>query len=292
MNWKRVIVVGILTVLLTIAPMIWNNAGGGGALADFDKELTRAMGASRDWLLCKDFAEPSECRTRIKDVMTNAALLLMVADCARLSGDRELQAMVGAYVTTRQESPWLRMVDPKGPFVAPSAEHWRSLLDYQRWFLWAMAPGRIQLVAEERADLESPDQMKRGRLTHQLMAWVLYRNMHGSTPQLEARIRHLAERVAGEAVLDFRITDMYLQRVAFVLYAGHPDLIPSRWVDRVLSGQQADGGWNWAWYGWGPRFFHLRIPDDRSSAHSTVQGLWILYMLKYRYPGWTKRNYR
>ncbi|MBK7927298.1 MAG: hypothetical protein IPJ98_07320 [Bryobacterales bacterium] len=128
MNWKRVVVVGILTVLLTIAPMIWNNAGGGGALADFDKELTRAGREPAGTGFCKDFAEPSECRTRIKDVMTNAALLLMVADCARLSGDRELQAMVDAYVTTRQESPWLRMVDPKGPFVAPSAEHWRSLL--------------------------------------------------------------------------------------------------------------------------------------------------------------------
>ncbi|MBK7927299.1 MAG: hypothetical protein IPJ98_07325 [Bryobacterales bacterium] len=117
------------------------------------------------------------------------------------------------------------------------------------------------------------------------MAWVLYREharQHAAVG--EARIRHLAERVAGEAVLDFRITDMYLQRVAFVLYAGHPDLIPPRWVDRVLSGQQADGGWNWAWYGWGPRFFHLRIPEDRSSAHPTVQGLWILHMLRYRYP--------
>ena len=76
------------------------------------------------------------------------------------------------------------------------------------------------------------------------------------------------------------------------MYAGHPDLIRSRWVDRILSGQQADGGWTWAWFGWGPQFFQFRVPEERSSAHPTAQGLWIAYMLKYRYSDWVKRNYR
>lgn len=292
MRRKRLVVAAGIAALISVAPLAWNNAGGRGSRAGFDRDLTRAMEASRDWILCKDIADTGEHRARAAELITNTALLLMVSDCARLSGDQELQAIVDVYVTARQDSPWLRMVDPNGPFVAPSAEHFRGLLDYQRWFLWAMAPDRIELAALERADLESPDRMGRGRLTHQLFAWVLYRNMHGSTPPLEARIRHLAERVAGEARFDFRVTDMYLQRVAFLLYAGHPDLIRSRWVDRILSGQQADGGWTWAWFGWGPQFLQFRVPEERSSAHPTAQGLWIACMLKYRYSDWVKRNYR
>jgi len=289
---KWIIAVAVLVALSPLGLIISNNSGPTRSQTDFDRDLSRAMESSHDWILCKDPAEATEHRSRTRDLISNFALLLMVTDSARLSGDKDLQNIVDSAVRTYPNTSWMRMVAPKAPFIPPSPGEFRDALDYQRWFFWAMAPDQIQLAPNERSDLDSPDRMGRGRLTHQLLTWVLYRNLHGSTPELEARIRHLAERVAGEASLDFRITDMYLQRVAFILYAGHPDLIRARWVDRLLDGQQSDGGWTWAWFGWGPPFFQLRFPEELSSVHPTAQGLWITYMLKYRYPDWIKRNYR
>ena len=291
-RWKWLAGLSGLGFLGSVGPLFWNNVGGGASHAEFKKGLKRALQASRDWTLCKDFASLEAQQARVSEFLSNPALLLMVADCSRMAGDKELGVLVDTFVAANQNNPWLRMLDSKSRFVAPPPEYSKRLLDYQRWFLWVMAPDRIQLARSERADLESPDGMGRGRLTHQLFAWVLYRNTYGRSPSLDARIRHLAERVAGEAFVDFRVTDQYLQRVAFLLYAGHPDLVRPRWVERVLAAQQNDGGWTWAWYGWEPQVFHFRIPEEHSTAHPTAQGLWIVHMLEYRYAAWAERAYR
>ena len=103
----------------------------------------------------------------------------------------------------------------------------------------------------------------------------------------------LCERVAAEAFWDFRVTDLYLQRVAFLLAAGRPDLVRPRWVERILSWQQEDGGWKSSWYScWGPGVFASRWGLQVPNAHTTVQGVWLFYMLKYRYPQWIVDNYR
>jgi len=36
----------------------------------------------------------------------------------------------------------------------------------------------------------------------------------------------------------------------------------------------------------------LLFGDELPSAHSTAQGMWISYMLKYRYPKWIEQNYK
>jgi hypothetical protein len=81
-----------------------------------------------------------------------------------------------------------------------------------------------------------------------------------------------------------------MQRMAFVLAAGRPDLIRRRWVERAIAKQHADGGWISSWYGWGPGLFVFRLSPKVPNSHTTVQGVWTLYMLKYRYPEWLRRH--
>jgi hypothetical protein len=282
---------GAAAVITAGAFLANNNFGGILSRTEFDGRLEQMLERSRDWVLGNNDASTEDQQRRAGELIGNSALIMMVDDSARLSRDPALRNGVTEYFNVYPLTAWSRMVDPGRPFKAPTNEEFKTLADYQRWFLWALAPDKIALSPQEKADLDSPDRMGRGRLTHQLMAWVLYRQNNGSAPQVEALIDHLARRVAGEAAIDFRMTDMYLQRVAFLLHAGRPDLVRPRWVERIMSGQQNDGGWTWAWYGWGPPFFQLRVPEETSSAHPSAQGLWIAYMLKYRYQDWVARHY-
>jgi hypothetical protein len=88
------------------------------------------------------------------------------------------------------------------------------------------------------------------------------------------------------------VTDLYLQRIAFILAAGRSDLVKRRWVERAIASQTEDGGWVASWHGWGPGLFAVRFSPEAPNSHTTVQGAWILYQLKYRYPAWIERNYR
>ncbi len=74
----------------------------------------------------------------------------------------------------------------------------------------------------------APDPHHWGSLTHQLFAVYLYRKYQGTSPSLETLVDHLSERIASEAVWDVRVTDLYLQRAAFLLAAGKPDLVKRR----------------------------------------------------------------
>ena len=137
----------------------------------------------------------------------------------------------------------------------------------------------------------APDRFMWGSRTHQLFALILYRSRTGNAPQVNDLINHLCERIAMEAHWDVRVTDLYLQRIAFIMAAGRPDLIKRRWVERAIASQTASGGWVGSWYGWGPGLFAFTVGRRVPNSHTTVQGAWILYMLKYRYPDWIDRNY-
>ena len=97
--------------------------------------------------------------------------------------------------------------------------------------------------------------------------------------------------MAHDAYWDFRVSDSYEQRSAFILAAGRPDLIRSRWIDRILDNQQSNGAWNYCWYGWCRGVFEFRFGEG-DQGHSTVQAAWALYQLKYKHQDWIKEHYQ
>jgi hypothetical protein len=68
--------------------------------------------------------------------------------------------------------------------------------------------------------------------------------------------------VARDAYWDFRVSDSYPQRSAFLLAAGQPELVKKRWIERILDRQNPDGSWNYCWYGWCRGVFEFSLTQD------------------------------
>jgi hypothetical protein len=246
----------------------------------FADSFERALQTGTDWMVTHPETE-------------NAALLYMLADMAALSGDVRLRTIVTNAVANSAlppDSVLRRWLEPDATVRRPSREELSGLEDYERWCLYAIAPQHVDLIEAERNAMFDPDRFVWGSRTHQLLALILYKDRTANTPAVTDLMNHLSQKIAREEHWDIRVTDLYMQRMAFVLAAGRPDLIRRRWVERVIAKQHADGGWISSWYGWGPGLFVFRLSPKVPNSHTTVQGVWTLYMLKYRYPEWLRRH--
>jgi hypothetical protein len=257
--------------------------------AEFSSQVDRAIDTSTAWIV------------QHPDIQGNPPLMFMIGDMADMSDDPRLRSFIASYLDSR----WTRQ--PGRPATWYHA-HWAdasvplpiisvyeiSSLGQDSWFTYATAPDRVALPARTRADLFSPTKYSWGiRLHLQLIALDIYRHFNGPSPELDAALNPVAEGVARDAYWDFRVSDSYEQRSAFILAAGRPDLVRSRWIDRILANQQADGAWNFCWYRWCRGVFEYRLGDSApgDQGHSTVQAAWALYQLKFKNAQWIRDHY-
>jgi hypothetical protein len=218
---------------------------------------------------------------------TNYAMLFMLSDIASLSGDRRLGRIVDDVRSDPSlDSFWHRLFDPGAGATPPTREELDRRDDHDAWLAFALAPLDIELRAAERAAMFAPDRFVWGSRTHQLFAVVVYRDRVDGSPGVQQLIDHLCEGIAAEARWDVRVTDLYMQRLAFILWAGRSDLVRRRWVERAIACQKPSGGWVANWCGWGPRILQFRLRPMSPNSHTTIQALWLLAMLKHRYPKW------
>jgi hypothetical protein len=299
LTWLRRIAasIAILFVLALGAALLNNNVSiRQPSRAEFVANLDRTLARSTDWALSqyRQTATGSASTPEGRSLLSNSATAHMVVDCASLSSEPRMKALGSSFVDDWKVEATVfgKMVDPALPANALSKAELQSLEEYQRWILHGAAPNDVPLSPKEREDMFSPDKYRTGKATHQLFALYFYRKSKGSTPELDRLMREIEERIAWEASIDFRVTDLYLQRLAFLLAAGRPDLIRPRWVERAFAAQQSDGGWLENWHGWTRTPYRFSFGDELPTAHSTAQGMWISYMLKYRYPEWIDRNYK
>jgi hypothetical protein len=298
LRWLLRLSLAITALLaLTAGLLVVNNnvSLSGLSRVNFVKNLDRSLAASSGWI-AEQFSSNASGELIATDLglelVTNTALLHMLVDSSAISGDPRLQDVSSKIVATyRKGQPALtaKLVDPA---IAGTPRNSTDLEEYQRWILHAISPAASPLSAAELADMFSPGKFRMYDATHQLFALYIYRKFNGETPELSRLMDRLEGRIAEEAALDFRVSDLYLQRIAFLLAAGRPDLVKPRWVERALAAQQSDGGWRYTWHGWGPHVFGYRFSDTHSVAHATAQGMWLTNMLKYRYPEWIEKNYK
>ncbi len=288
-------VVGLIVVAVALAVLNNNVSFSRPSRANFVNSLDRSLSASTGWIAIQ-FSSNASGELIATDLgmefVTNTALVHMLVDSSVISGDPRLQELTSKIVAAyRKGSPGLmaKLVDPA---IAVPPRNSAELEEYQRWFLHGLSPAASPLSAAELADMFSPDKFRLYDATHQLFALYIYRKFNGDTPDLSRLMDRLERRIAMEAALDFRVSDLYLQRIAFLLAAGRPDLVRSRWVERALAAQQSDGTWRYTWHGWGPHPLSFTLSDGHSVVHSTPQGMWLTNMLKYRYPGWIEKNYK
>jgi len=112
-----------------------------------------------------------------------------------------------------------------------------------------------------------------GARHHQMLGLIMYRNFNGHNRQVEDTLGKLCEKEARDQRYDFRVTDAYIQRNAFMLAAGQPDLIESRWIERIMINQMSDGSWKCCWYGWCRGVMEFGRTDPQ---HATIRAAWAL----------------
>jgi hypothetical protein len=262
--------------------------------AEFAGKLDQSLDRSTDWALRQyQQTETGRSTPEGRSLLSNSATAHMIVDCASLSSEPRMKQIGTSFIEAwkLEGSVFGKMVDPAIPMNVPNDQELQNLEEYQRWILHGAAPADVTLSPKELEHMFSPGKYRTGKATHQLFALHLYRKSKGSTPDLDRLMQEIEERIAWEATFDFRVTDLYLQRVAFLLVAGRPDLIRSRWVERAFAAQQIDGGWRQDWHHWSPTPYRFSFGSESPTAHATAQGMWVACMLKYRYPEWIDQNY-
>lgn len=284
---RRLALVAALLMAAVVGWFIYDNnvSRSGASLSEFQAELDEALASGMQWV--------ERDQVYLSGSGANEALIYMIRHMHERHPNATFEEMLANYRRTHRHSSQIyrRMIDPAAKIEGVDLEMIRRNSDYQRWIAYGLDPDEAPLTPEDEQSMLDPGDHHRGSLTHQIFALMHVRE-HGLTEhQLDELIDTLCERIAFEACLDFRVTDLYLQRVAFLLAAERPDLVKRRWIERILAAQQPDGGFLNSWHGWGPGVASWRSNDTKPTAHATVQGVWILYLLKHHYADWAEQRF-
>jgi hypothetical protein len=242
----------------------------------FSEKLDEAIKQAANWV---HYNEAEILRVK------NIALIKMLQDCNSLYPQGKFAVICNKFMAAPAwPACWKALIDPNYP-----VQKWelnqaikKEYID-NKWILYAIAPDKADITPEQM-QLFSPDKWNGRQLTHQLWGLV---HLRKTRPEFENEklIEHLCNRITRQLTFNAAIVDIYIQKISFVLYAGHPEKIRRRWVERVIANQQPSGGWNDRWLCFESRrrpVFSLVPPP--SNQHATVQALWLLYQVKYRYP--------
>lgn len=270
-------VVAVATIALLVLSVIFNNID---PWTDkkFQQRLDSAIVEVERWVV--------EHKTDIS-TKKNAALLTMLAHCNRMHNNLQFSTIIDRFLkspTSHYSRCWKAEVDPNHPIFQDDLNKAiaEESLD-NKWALYALSPDMANITAEQ-LQLFEPDKWQHRKLTHQLWALTILKRTKGPDPKLDNLIEHLCSRLSSQLYFDLAVTDIYIQKVAFVLRAGHPEKIRRRWIERIIQNQNPDGGFNDRWLcftsGRRPRF--SKAPP--SDQHATIQALHALYMAKYKYP--------
>lgn len=274
-----VVTIGIgLPIVLILYLLIYNNVSLQ-SQKGFTKDLDSATSKAMLWAI------DNERNLLGSTGFINTALLRMLHDCNGLRHTPAFDRMIEHYMACAVKYEFRKAeLDPDWPIdevQINEAFNEESEIDY-KWMIYALAPEKID-VHPEALDFFNPDSWQGRKLTHQLWALELYRERNESGKDIDELIEHLCDRLASQLNTDIHVVDIYIQKVAFILKAGHPEKIKRRWIECIIDNQNPDGGWDDRWF----CFTSDRRPQfgrTQSNQHASIQALWVLYQTKYRYP--------
>jgi len=285
MEWKRkyrkIIKYTCLVLLCCIAlwaiALLYNNI----SLRDnkaFSVSLDKSISEAVVWISKRESAILNN---------PNIALLKMLDECDKLHSTAEFSEIIKKFML-KEAHPrcWKALIDPNRPVDKTELNETikQEYID-NKWTLYAISPNKADITAEQLG-LFDYHRWQGRQLTHQLWSLIHLRDRTGEKASLDKLIEHLCKRITKELCFNVAVVDIYIQKIAFVLGAGHPRKIRRRWIERVIENQHNDGGWNDRWFCFGSNWrsslgLYKHKPTD---AHATIQAVWLLYQVKYRYP--------
>ena len=120
--------------------------------------------------------------------------------------------------------------------------------------------------------------------THQMIGFMYLKNTTCENPQWVAdNLEILANDIKGQLFYDFRLVDVYLQRVMILYENDNSNLVNPQWLVNIIAAQNIDGGWddfqpiialsNQKYLGVGAKSIYVKT--IRSTFHATVQGAYL-----------------
>lgn len=228
----------------------------------------------------------------------NAILWWMLIEANRIQPNPMLNTMIEEYRSHARRnnpgSPWNYLILDTRPTIDVYRVLDADLPDYNVYFIYAFScnPGLAETelvrMQHDTGFCFQHHPVSPACTTHQMMGFrFLQRFDCAADFDLQDSIDTLAARIETMAVYDFRLVDVYLQRLLMLADIGRWERIKPRWIHRILAAQHEDGGWsniqpllplgNERYIGFTGR--GMGIGRNRSGFHTTAQGLLLMTLL-------------
>lgn len=240
----------------------------------------------------------------------NSALWWMIQDAGRRSGDVYLQSLPSKAIARHFSGadamePWRRMLEPSVEVKAYSRGI-NHLEEYQRFFHHSLTCLPLEIEGGDTSqyllrDMCSPMLTKvfltdRVCTTHQLFGLMFIRQTGcPGVPPLAALEHQLLDNVEIQLKWDPIVRDAYIQRLLMLALNDRPHAIKPIWLKRLLSAQEADGGWlgysripevptwmqprHWQRLAIGSEVAKSGAKPDEIDFHATAQAILLLTIL-------------
>ncbi|MBR9805438.1 hypothetical protein GYB62_02895 [bacterium] len=219
---------------------------------------------------------------RSNQLLPSPELNAVVQEYRRLHGAR--------YIS----SPWSYLITGQKPILTEPFAFVDQLPDYNVQFIYGFSCDR-KLAEQPIVQRQNNTSfcwryhpISPACITHQMMGFrFMERARCNAMPDLRDKLDTLSGTARWQSRLDFRVVDVYLQRVVMQIDSGFADRVNPRWLKRILREQGDDGGWDdfqsllplgsEKAIGFSGRGF--KIGDTSSNFHATAQGIWLMSYL-------------
>lgn len=258
-------------------------------------QLASSLESSLDWL--------AKHESELLD-QANPMLWWMLYEAHTLTRDPRLQQLLDKYwqrFPRIREGVWAPLFgEPPRSYLA--AYSVQGLPYYNQHIIYGLncaadIAEEIPLVAQQNdADFcfQASYIYRPACVTHQMMGIHFLQQQNCGLQQNIEQVTHsLQQSIASQLTWDFRVVDVYLQRVLMLLVSGAEDMLKPVWLQRVLQHQLDDGGWGGEApiVSLGARSLQFTsrgiglVPGReqmRSNYHATAQGVLILSYLSHQ----------
>lgn len=229
--------------------------------------------------------------------VNNPILWWMVKESAELNHDPSLEKLFleykARYLDTNSMRAWAHMFSPNSSAPLHVADI-QNLPDYNALFLYGLScSGELaksdiikqQLAADfcyTRHHVLSPV-----CATHQMMGVRFMQRRHCDFALASELVGALQDRIVAQLTWDFRIVDVYFQRVLMLVDSGAGSRVKPIWISRVLDAQGRDGAWSdfqtliplGPELGVGFSRLVVGLGREQPSFHATAQGVLLMSLL-------------
>ncbi|MBN1787144.1 MAG: hypothetical protein JW806_01970 [Sedimentisphaerales bacterium] len=220
---------------------------------------------------------------------TNVALIKMLRQCDNLSRKDNFNSIYDKFMAIPlRPACWKTLIDPNlsvYKWELNKAIKEEPYID-NKWILYAIAPDKAD-VTPEQIGLFSNKKRKIIPTVHQLWALTHLRKTDQQA-DVDGLIELLCNRIVFVLTFNPEPIDHTIQKIGFILYAGYPEKVRRRWVEKTINNQLTDGGWNDRWFRFESRERRIQslltLGRPPSNPHGTIEALWVLYQVKYQYP--------